>query len=107
MVVLSTLLLLLPIAAMPGTESSAEPKRCLLTAYGGSTASADNSDAMHKAIADCEGGTVVVAGGYYKTGPVQVSGHKITVDVQDGSALVTAYGPQHWCVQYPLFFGMQ
>lgn len=96
----STLLLLLPIAAMPANESSTEPKRCLLAAYGGSTASADNSEAMHKAIADCEGGTVVVAGGYYKTGPVQVSGQNITVDVQDDSALVTAYGPQHWCAAY-------
>ena len=52
-----------------------------------------------EAIAACsKGGTVVVSGGAFKTGPLHVSGNNVTLDVQRGASLEAAFGPDDWPV---------
>ena len=47
------------------------------------------------------GGTVVVKGGHYKTGPLLVAGAKgLTIEVQQGASLVAAFGPDDWPVTH-------
>jgi polygalacturonase len=85
-----------PTYALQITNTSSN-KLCPITSYGGSISAKDNSAAIQKALVDCSsGGTVVVAGGNYKTGPVVVTGSGLTLEVQAGAILSTAFGPDNW-----------
>ena len=49
------------------------------------------------ALNDCaEGGTVVISGGIFRSGPLTVRGHGIHLVVESNSGLETAYGPDKW-----------
>jgi polygalacturonase len=85
----------------PGSSSS---KVCAITDHGADAAAANNTAAIASAIAAClNGGTVKVAGGAFKTGPLLVAGGKdVFIEVASGAALVAAFGPDKWPVSESL-----
>mmetsp|Transcript_23138 Transcript_23138/g.60463 ORF Transcript_23138/g.60463 Transcript_23138/m.60463 type:complete len:414 (-) Transcript_23138:179-1420(-) len=84
------------VAAHPAHAQASEGT-CAITDHGASVGAADNAAAINAAISACSGGgTVVVAGGSYNTGPLVVSTSGITIEVESGSALVAAFGPDNW-----------
>jgi polygalacturonase len=85
----------------PGSSSS---KVCAITDHGADAAAANNTAAIASAIAAClDGGTVKVAGGAFKTGPLLVAGGKdVFIEVASGASLVAAFGPDKWPVSESL-----
>ena len=70
---------------------------CSITKHGASPTSADNAKAIQAALNECNGGgTVTISGGAYKSGPLFVSGTDVSLIVETGASLVTAYGPKKW-----------
>lgn len=72
--------------------------KCHITDHGADPGSHDNIKAIKAAISACSnGGTVVVAGGAYKTSPIKIEGaSNLLIEVQGGASLVTAKGPSDW-----------
>ena len=92
---------LLPaLLALVSPAAAAGQRTCAITDHGASTSAHNNTRAIQSAIGACAGGgTVVVKGGHYKTGPLVVAGAKgLTIEVQQGSSLVAAFGPDDWPV---------
>ena len=84
-----------------GGRPARSPKTCAITDHGASTSAANNTAAIAAAIVACaKGGTVLVAGGAYKTGPLVVSGaSNLELRVEAGASLEAAFGPDDWPVQ--------
>lgn len=90
------------------TQAAARPRvhlpsvvrdsKCPITDHGADTGADDNIKAIKAAISACaSGGTVVVAGGAYKTSPFTVEdASNLLIEVQAGASLVTAKGPSDW-----------
>ena len=72
--------------------------KCLIQDHGADEGNDDNLKAIHAAISACAGGgTVVVAGGHYKTSPIKVhNAVNLLIEVQADASLVTAPGPDEW-----------
>lgn len=94
-------------AAAADSSSAISSKVCAITDYGAHVTAANNTASIASAIADClKGGTVKVAGGAYKTGPLLVAGgNDVFIEVADGASLVAAFGPDKWPVSDSLSFG--
>ena len=75
-------------------------KECVITDYGADSEAANNTAAIAAAFAACaSGGTVIVADGHFKTGPLLESdATKLFLEVRAGAALVAAFGPSDWPV---------
>ena len=94
---------LLPaLLALLAPAAAAGQRTCAITDHGASPSAHNNTRAIQSAIGACAGGgTVVVKGGHYKTGPLLVAGAKgLTIEVQQGSSLVAAFGPDDWPVAH-------
>ena len=91
-------LALLSLAAQLASVSAS--KECAITDHGADASAANNTAAIQKAIAACAaGGTVIVTGGDFKTGPLVVSGGtNLALQVEAGASLVAAFGPDDWPV---------
>lgn len=86
-------------AARPANLPSAvRDSACRITDHGADPGADDNLGAISAAIKACAGGgTVVVAGGAYKTSPIVVkNASNLLIEVQAGASLVTAKGPKDW-----------
>ena len=72
--------------------ASCDPKT-----YGASTSADDNAEAIQAALDQCStGGKVTIDGGAYRTGPLKVHGHGVTLSLSAGSSIVMAYPPSKW-----------
>lgn len=78
--------------------SAVRDTKCAITDHGADPGADDNIKAIKKAMEDCSGGgTVVVAGGAYKTSPVKIEdASNLLIEVQADASLVTANGPSYW-----------
>ena len=78
--------------------SAVRDTKCAITDHGADPGADDNVKAIKKAIEDCSGGgTVVVAGGAYKTSPIKIEdASNLLIEVQADASLVTANGPSDW-----------
>ena len=72
----------------------AQSKVCNATEYGASTSLTDNADHIQAAIDACsDGGVVLLDGGEYNSGPLVVTGTKVTFEVTAGTSLKMAFPP--------------
>jgi hypothetical protein len=81
-------------AVQPPTFPS---KNCLITSYGASTGSSDNTSAIASAISDCHnagGGTVEVPSGTFKTGAIYLKSN-INLKLDSGSTLSFVSGASY------------
>jgi polygalacturonase len=78
--------------------SAVRDSKCLITDHGADPGADDNIKAIKAAINACSGGgTVVIAGGAYKTSPIEVKdASNLLIEVQASASLVTAKGPKDW-----------
>lgn len=69
-------------------------RTCSPTDHGASPSLSDNAAAIQSALRECQGGgTVVLEGGEFKSGPLTVSGVNVTFEVADGASLRMAFPP--------------
>ena len=67
---------------------------CSPADHGASPSLPDNAAAIQSALRECQhGGTVVLEGGEFKSGPLTVSGVNVTFEVAGGASLRMAFPP--------------
>ena len=95
--VLSCCVLALLASLALANNGQAFGKQCSIAPHGASSSSADNAAAIQAALDECStGGTVTIAGGTFKSGPLSVRGHNVELVIAAGATLETAYGPDKW-----------
>ena len=81
----------------PALDGQLAGRRCDIADFGATLASVNNTAAIMAALSACAGGgTVVVQGGSFKTGPLVVTGRGVVLHIGTGASLEAAFGPADW-----------
>lgn len=89
--------MLISLALVGTARVRSQPRVCSPAKHGASPSSKNNTAAIQAALHECAGGGIVeVEGGVFRTGPLVVAGRNVTLLIDEGASLTTAFPPATW-----------